>query len=193
MADEKPTTETVAAPAKVAEVTEPVTPPVVEEVFDKDRAMNTIHALREIEKQARKDAKELEQFKAEKAKRDEAEMTELQRIQKAANEREAENAKLKADILRRDVIAETGLPAIFADRLKGETKEDMLNDAQELAKLLPTMKVAPHVPLTNPANASTRETEAQKRERLFGKQGNVFDDMEAIKASGGGVFMKGAK
>ena len=187
MSETKPTTETVETLAKVAEVTEPVTPPApVEEPFDKDRAMNTIHNLREVEKQAKKDAKELEQLRADKTKRDEAEMTELQKFQKAANDREAENAKLKADILRRDVISETGLPATFADRLKGTTKEELLADAQELVKTLPTLKVAPHVPPTNPNNANPSETEAAKRERLFGKQGNPFD-YDQIKAKGGGV------
>lgn len=193
MADTNPTPEKVEAPVQSTEVTETVTPPASDEPFDKDRAMATIHNLREIEKQAKKDARELEQLRAEKAKRDEAEMTELQKFQKAANEREAENAKLKADILRRDVIAETGLPAIFADRLKGMTKEEMLADAQELAKTLPTVKMAPKLPATEPANASTKETEAQRYERLFGVQGQNLFDPDRLKERGGGVVVKGVK
>ena len=176
--------EIAADPTKIVEpVVEPETP--VEE-WDKERAKATILKLRESEKQAKKDAKELEQLKAEKSKRDEAEMTESQRNQKRAEEAEAKNTKLETDIIRRDVIAETGLPALFTDRLKGTTKEEMLADAQELAKTLPTIKTAPKVPPTNPSNADTNETDHQKRERLFGKQGNPFD-METIKAKGGGV------
>lgn len=185
MTDEKiPTTEIVAAAAS-APVTETVTE--IQEAFDKDRAMATIHNLREIEKKAKQDSKELEILKAEKVQRNEAEMTESQRNAKQAEEAMAENAKLKADILRRDVITETGLPAIFADRLKGETKEEMLADAQELAKTLSTLKIAPKLPPTNPGSANTNETDSARRDRLFGKQGNPFD-MDSIKEKGGGVF-----
>lgn len=184
MTETFPPTETVAAPASAPAVETPAP-----DEFDKDRAMNTIHALREIEKQAKKDAKELQELKAEKAKRDEAEMTESQRNAKRAEEAEAKAQKLEADILRRDVIAESGLPAIFADRLKGTTREEMLADAQELAKTLPTLKVAPHIQPTNPNNASAAETDAQKRERLFGRQGNPFD-IEFVKQQGGGVVWK---
>jgi hypothetical protein len=158
-----------------------------EETFDKDRAMNTIHALREIEKKAKQDAKELAQLKAEKEQRALAEMTEAQKLQKQAQDAAAEVAALKADILRRDVIAESGLPAAFAERLKGSTKEELLADAESLKALLPKVTTpAPHINATNPNGANANETDAQKRERLFGKQANPFD-MESVKAKGGGV------
>lgn len=183
MTDEAPlTTEKVEEPAKkvAPQEAEPV------EEFDKERAMKTINQLREIEKQAKKDAKELEALKAEQKKREDAELTELERLKKENAEIVAENAKTKADLLRRDVIAETGLPAMFADRLKGETREELLADAQELAKTLPELKTAPKLPKSNPDNANPSETDAQKRERLFGKQGNPFD-ISAVKEKGGGV------
>ena len=177
-------------PAPAETVEKPVEPTAQdvekEEEFDKERAMSTIHKLRAIESQAKKDAKELEQLKAEKSKRDEAEMTESQRNAKRADEAEAKAKQLEADVMRRDVIAESGLPAIFTDRLKGTTKEEMLADALELAKTLPTLKTAPKIPPTNPSNPNTAESDAAKRERLFGRQGNPFD-MDAIKERGGGV------
>jgi hypothetical protein len=86
--------------------------------------------------------------------------------------------------MKRDVIAETGLPAALADRLKGSTKEELVNDAKELLKLLPKTKTNQSV--TNPSGASIEETDAQRRERLFGKQGNPFD-IDEILAKGGGV------
>lgn len=158
-----------------------------EEAFDKDRAMKTINNLREIEKQAKKDAKRLAELEAKERERAEAELTEAQKAVKRAEEAEAKSKKLEADILRRDVIAETGLPAVFADRLKGETKDELLADAKQLAETLPTLKVAPKVNTTNPANATQSETDTQKRERLFGKPTNPFD-LDNIKAKGGGVF-----
>lgn len=171
-------------------VTEPQveTPPEpqVEEPFDKDRAMATINKLREQEKQHKKDQKELERLQAEEKKRADAQLSETERLSKQATELSAKNAKLESDLLRRDVIAETGLPASFASRLQGTTKEELLADAQELAKTLPQLKVAPKVKITNPENSNTVETEPEKRERLFGKPANPFD-FESVKAQGGGV------
>lgn len=180
-----PNTETVATAVQVtAESGE--TQPAVEE-FDKERAMKTIQNLRDFEKEAKKQLKELDALKADRAKKEQAEMTELQKLQKQADELAQHNAKLSADILRRDVIAESGLPPVFASRLQGSTKEEMLADAEELKKALPTIQTkAPHLPPTNPANAQSVETDAQKRERLFGRQNNIFD-VNAIKESGGGV------
>lgn len=169
---------------------EQVAPPASEtpaEVWDQDRAMETIKKLREIEKQAKKDQREFERLKAEEQKRLEAQMTEAERLKKQADELAAQNAKLQADILRRDVIAEAGLPPALADRLKGSTKEELLADAEELKKLLPKQK--PNQSVTNPSGASIEETEAQKRERLFGKKTNVFD-LKTIQAGGGGVIFK---
>jgi hypothetical protein len=163
---------------------------VPEEPFDKDRAMNTIHALRAVEKAAKAEHAELEALKAEKAKRAEAEMTEAQKLQKQAEDAKAEAAQLKLDLLRRDVVAESGIPAIFADRLQGATKEEMLADAEKLKAALPQpTKQAPHLNATNPSQATTKETDAEQRERLFGRQGGAFD-LDVIKAQGGGVVWK---
>lgn len=163
MSDEtNPTAETAEAKVQSTAVTDAT--PATEEVFDKDRAMNTIHVLREVEKKAKADAKELAQLKAEAAKRAEAEMTEADRLKKQAEEARAENERLKADILRRDVIAETGLPAVFAERLKGSTKDEMLEDAKEIMKAIPMAKPAQQkVAATNPANGNTQMTDDERR------------------------------
>jgi hypothetical protein len=177
-----PTTETVANAAQVVTNTESTT----EEAFDKERALRTIHAQREEMKEAKAQLKELAQLKAEKQQKLDAELSETERLKKQAEEVQQENARLKSDILKRDVVAETGLPAIFADRLKGDTKEAMLADALEIMKALPQQKVNPKVSATNPANAELVETDAQKRARLFGTQQNAFN-IDAIKQAGGGV------
>lgn len=163
----------------------PATEP--EEPFDKDRAMATIQKLREIEKKAKQDQKELEKYKAEEQKRIEAEMSETDRLKKQADEAMARADQLAAEILRRDVIFETGLPPILAERLRGSTKEEMLADAENLKKSLPLQKTPPRNSPINPANGEQTETEAQMRERLFGRQGNVFD-IKTIQAGGGGVL-----
>lgn len=189
----KPTGETPAATVQGADatVTNQTNPPAVE-TFDEARARATIKAQRDSEEKALKELskaqKELERYKAEEQKRADAELSEIDRLKKQYAEIEANNAKLQADILRRDVVNETGLPAIFADRLKGATKEEMLADAQEILKVLPqqTQIKTPHVKPTNPGNGQTAETETQKRVRLFGENGNIFD-LKNIEAQGGGV------
>lgn len=158
-----------------------------EEEFDKERAMNTIRQLREIEKKAKADAKELEKLKAEEQKRKDAELSEVERLKKQADELTKAKAELELSIMRRDVISKTGLPAVFADRLKGATKEEMLADAETLKKSLPQIK-QPGQTVTNPGNASQTETEAQMRERLFGKNARIFDLNEIKKGGGGVVF-----
>jgi hypothetical protein len=187
-----PTGETPAAQPQAAVQSEAVVPPTQPaeaEEFDKERAMKLINNLREVEKQAKKEAKELQELRAEKQKRSEAEMTELQRFQKQAEELQAQNAKLQSDLIRSKVIQEVNLPSIFADRLQGSNYEEMLADAKKILEVLPkqtTTKTAPTLNATNPANGQITETDAQMRERLFGKQGNVFDP-NIIKAGGGGV------
>lgn len=181
------TTEQPAEPVKPVE--QPVKssePPANEpEEFDKDRAMNTIKNLREIEKQAKKDAKELETLRAEKQQREEAEMTELEKANKQLADLQAKNAEMQANIWRNQAANEANLPPAFADRVKGATLEEMKADALKLAEALPKVK-APAIQPTNPSNGGHKENVAEMRERLFGRQGNVFD-MDAIRQGGGGV------
>ena len=179
----------------------PITPPVtepqvvtpetpVEEPFDKDRAMKTIEKLRDIEKQHKQDRKELERLQAEEKKRADAQLSETERLQKERDEIKAENAKIKSDLLRREVVDEVGLPATFATRLQGSTKEELLADAKELAKTLPQLKVAPKVPVTNPANGTTVNTEQELRAKLWGGSNGRLD-RDSIEKLGGGVVING--
>ena len=186
---ETPTEPPQSAAAPVTPPVQPPAAPAEPEEFDKDRAMATIKAQREQEKQLKAQLKDYERLKAEEQKRVEAAMTETEKLQKQTAELAAQNARLQGDILRRDVIAETGLPAVFADRLKGETKDEMLADAKELLKVLPAEKPKPpHLNNTSPNNANTAETDTQKRERLFGPTSQNIWDLESIKKLGGGVI-----
>lgn len=189
---QQPNTQGVTPSASAAaSVTPPTTPPPVPaepvEEFDRERAMATIKAQREEAKKLKAELKDYERLKADEQKRLDEQLSEAEKLGKRAEKLEAKNAELTLELLRRDVIAETGLPAVFADRLKGNTKEEMLADAEELKKVIPAEKPkAPHLNSTNPNAASTQETEAQRRERIFGRQSNIFD-LNAIQAGGGGV------
>ena len=202
MADINPTTQAVEPPVQGAGATDTtlnqaatgVSADLPVEQWDKARAADTIKAQREEAKQLKAQLKELEALKAEKRAKEDAELTELQRLQKQAAELQAERNRLALDLLRRDVVNETGLPAAFADRIKGDTKDAMLADAQEILKLLPQQpqtqtKTPPNVPATNPNGANLTESEAQMRQRLFGKTGSIFD-VEEAKRNGGGVIFR---
>jgi hypothetical protein len=173
---EQPVPEQAAPPASDVPVEE----------WDKERAAATIKAQRAEERKLRDQLKDYERLKADETKRIEAQMTEAERMKKQLDDLSAAKAKLETDMLRRDVIAETGLPAIFTERLKGATKEEMIADAKMLKESLPQLK-QPSQTVTNPGQASLNETDAQKRERLFGRQDNPFDP-DVIKKMGGGVF-----
>ena len=172
MADEiTPTTQAVGTDASAAgAVTEPAATTQPAEPFDADRAMETIKNLREIEKQYKKDRKQLEQLLAEKKQKEDAELSEIEKLRKSFAETADENARLKLDLTRREVISETGLPAVFADRLKGTTKEEMTADANELLKLLPQPEKprAPHLPTSNPSGAGTNQMTDEARREFLG-------------------------
>ena len=126
---------------------------------------------------------------AEKRRADEAErrLAELERermtdAEKVAAERddwrkkyEEQTAALAArelDLLRRDVAAETGLPAALARRLDGTTREELEADADALKALLPDPD-APRTPKPDPSAGSTGDK---------GKPSSVADAMARYQA-----------
>jgi len=155
--------------------------------FDAARAQALIEKQREELKAAKAAAKELAELKAAEAKRKDAELSELEKEKKARLELESQ---LKAATLRemqRAAAEKAKLPAEFADRIRGETAEDMEADAAKLAAALPkqpTIKTDP----TNPGNAERSETLAEMRERLMPKSVNIFDPT-FTRAQGGGLVI----
>lgn len=88
-------------------------------------------------RQARENEKELKRLKKAEDDRRREEMTETERLRADLAERD-----LKIDgILRKSIAAENGLPAEFADRLRGTTEEELAADAKRFAEL-----VKPKVP-----------------------------------------------
>jgi hypothetical protein len=155
--------------------------------------METIRKQREEMKQLKEAAKRLTELETAEAKRKEAEMTELQKLQAQL---EATNKALHAKELaeaRRAAADKVGLPAALANRLQGETPEELEADAQALLDTLPkpqpTEPAKPKSPgIVNPgANGSTQETYAQQKARIQGSSIDPFDP-ETAKRFGGGVF-----
>ena len=153
------------------------------QVIDKTETVEELKArLDEAERRAKNKAdeaarhfKKLEKFEQEEAKRKEAEMTEIELANKRAQELEAKVRQLEMNRLQHDIAAKVGLPAIYADRLKGETPEELEADAKLLLEAQPKQKAAPNTGTTNPGEqASKEETRAQKLERLVGSDANIW-------------------
>lgn len=155
----------MAEPDKV-EMTEPETQVVEEaEKFDEARAKELITKLRAAEKQGKADAKKLADYEAKEQARVDAEKSELQKAQDRADaaERKAKAAELA--VMRRDIAEKTKLPKGLADRIKGETPEEMEADALAILAELPE-KVAPPLNPTNPGAPQTGETDVERKRRL---------------------------
>lgn len=146
-------------------------------------------ALKKANSEAASHRKKLEAIeKAEQEKKD-AELSELEKTRKRLAELEAEATKLKRGELQRQAAEKAKLPPALAGRLQGETLEDLIADAEELAKTLPKPQ-APPLPPTNPAGsaANNSETDAERRARLYGTSTDLYNPAEAAKHGGGVVF-----
>ena len=165
-------------------VTEPQVEPPVEE-WDKERAAATIKAQRDENKAPTARAKRADELEAEAQKRADAELSETERLKKENEEIRAENARTKNTLMRNEAVLAAGLPVDFAKRLTGETAEELLADANELAKTMPQLRVAPKVPPTNPANAATVDSETEVRKKLWPQASRL--DINTIERLGGGV------
>jgi ribosomal protein L12E/L44/L45/RPP1/RPP2 len=95
----------------------------------------------------------------------EKQQADLQAAQAAARDKELQ-------LLRRDAAAQANLPAALAERLKGETLEDMLADAKSILAALPK-PAAPNVNASSgdgaaPRGAARSEDEKQRLADRFG-------------------------
>lgn len=156
------------------------------EPFDAARAMATIEKLRAEIKELKPRAKLADELSEAEKQRKEAEMSELQKLETKLAEATAKLKKAEIAELKRSVAAEVGLPAAFAERLQGETREELLDDAKTLLEALPKAPKPPALSPTSPgAGASAAETLEQKRARVYGSDLDVMSPGYATKHGGG--------
>ena len=121
---------------------------------------------RAAEREAREAAARAAELETKIAEYKRAEMDDQERIaaerddwRKKYEEQAAQLAARELDLLRRDVAAEKGLPAGMARRLSGTTREELEEDADELAALVakPAADVTPtaRVPKPDPSQGAT--------------------------------------
>ena len=150
------------------------------EPFDEARAMELIRKQREELKQAKKTAAELERYRKMEEERKQAEMSETERLQAELDKARGELKAKTVRTMQIEVAAKVGIPAALSDRLKGETPEEMEEDAKAILDMLPKQKAAPNSGATNPGEkAGANETWAQRKQRLEGAPPNIW--------AGGGV------
>jgi hypothetical protein len=143
-----------------------------------------------MEKEAAAAAKKLAAYEKAEEERRQAELTDLQKAQEKAEKAEAELQVTKLTIVRRDIAAAVGLPAAVADRLKGETVDEIEADAKALLEALPkNEKKAPNINPTNPGGATQSETLSQKKQRLgLTPSTDIFSDRFNAMKDGGIVL-----
>ena len=169
----------------------PKTEMVNGEVYDADRAMKTILQLRQKVKELEPKAKQAEELAVAEQKRKEAEMTELQKLQAQLDKANAELKAAQLNELRHSAAAKVGLPLVFADRLKGETPDELEADAKQILEALPKTPKPTTVSPTNPGpGASQGETLAQARSRIYGGQDIDVMSPEYARQHGGGVVVR---
>ncbi|MFA5151989.1 MAG: hypothetical protein WC554_05465 [Clostridia bacterium] len=154
-----PTVEPVIKPV----VTQPEKPMTLEELKAENERL-LLHAKNKEEEAARH-FKKIQSFEqAEQAKKD-AELSELDKEKKAREKAESDYKKIKLDLLKRDAATKVGLPEILANRLQGETPEEIEADAKQLLETLP--KKTSTASATNPGgDHQVGETDAERRKRL---------------------------
>lgn len=161
--------------------------------------------LREVNRESAERRKRLEALEQAETERKASEMSEAQKLQAkveaAEKDKQAALAKANSRILRAEIIARAANTFVdpedvflaLRDKLavNDEGEIDGLDEAlKELAKHKPhwTRKQAAQLSATNPAQAqASGETDAQRRARIYGAGGGIFDPNVA-RGHGGGVL-----
>jgi hypothetical protein len=144
----------------------PAAEPPTETVESLKAQLETVaKALKEANSEAAKRRKRLDELETAETQRKQAAMTEAERMKAELERTQAELKLTQRAILQRAVADETGLPAVFADRLRGETPDELRQDAEALLKSIPKQP-KPQPGTTNPGSGRTGETDAQRRMRL---------------------------
>lgn len=150
-------------------------------------------ALKKANNEAAKYRKAAEEALAEKKLKEDAELSEIDKLRRQLADTEAQAKALRLDGLKTKVAAEIGLPPAFAARLQGEDEDALKADAKSLLEAIPKQPATPKIQPTNPANAQApTETAAMRRQRIYsgGSTGGIFDVGGTEKRGGGVVWQE---
>lgn len=191
MTDQTPTGETPTKQEGETPTTTTTTAPDVAMTTEQLRAENEklAKALKEANKEAAARRKRLDEIEEAEKKRQDAELSEMDKLKKQLTEKDQQLTTMTLATLRTRVAAEVGLPAQFAERLRGMTEEEIKADAKALLEVIPKPQKA-NPGATNPGGAPTN-SEAELRKLVYGRV-DPFDP-EFVKRTGGGVMDWGAR
>jgi septal ring factor EnvC (AmiA/AmiB activator) len=148
-------------------------------------------ALKDANRESAGRRKRLEELEQAEQTRKDQELSELEKLQKKYQETEAKAAKLEREALQRAAAEKIGLPLAFANRIQGETPEEMAEDAKALLEAMPkpAPAKAPALSPTNPGSgAAVGETDEQKRARIYRQGSGLLWNPDNARANGGGVI-----
>lgn len=117
-------------PVVPAAVEETANPPAHTDAGDETAEMLPRKVVEEARREAAKYRTRAQEAEARLREIDDATKTEAEKALQRAEEAEARAAELE----RRDVARDAGLPVSWADRLRGDSRDELLADAQQLAK-----------------------------------------------------------
>lgn len=164
MADDTTTTETVEdAPAATEAVTESTT---TETTATEGTSPEEVARIRAALAKANKEA---ERLRLKEKEREDAQLSEIEKVKRDADEAKIELEKLRSAKVRADIALELGLPAKWVGRLQGDTEDELRADAAEiLADLNKPKKPAPDA--SQGARTSALSEDDQFFESIYGKQ-----------------------
>jgi len=154
-----------------------------DEEYEPERALELIQKQRQFEKDLKKANEKLQKFEHLEQERKKAELSEIDRLKLEKQEAEQKLADLTRKEQRREIAEKVKLPFALADRIKGETPEEMEADAKQLFESLPK-PVTPKTGVTNPG--------AQAKEPAVERLNSDIDPFDPawVKAHGGGAILK---
>lgn len=123
----------------------------------------TRKALKDANREAAERRKKLEAYEKAEAEKAAAELSETERLKKQLEDTAAKLRAVEIANLKQRTAAAAGLPPELADRLQGETEDDLKADAAALVKLMPPKQ--PKAGPTNPAEGR-QESSYERGARL---------------------------
>lgn len=171
----KNTGETPNAETKTASETPAETQPV-KTAAELEAELNSVRAaLKKANNESAERRKRLEEFERSK----QGEQTETEKLRAEMDALKAQLAQTSLTAMRNRVAANLGLPAALADRLRGETEEEMTTDAQSILSLIPKAAAAKPMPAMNPGEKPRLTREAI--EKMTPEQINKhWDEIQAF-------------
>ena len=164
MADDTTTTETVEEATEATEAANEST--TTETAATEGTSPEEVARIRAALAKANKEA---ERLRLKEKEREDAQLSEIEKAKRDADEAKIELEKLRSAKVRADIALELGLPAKWVGRLQGDTEDELRADAAEiLADLNKPKKPAPDA--SQGARTSALSEDDQFFESIYGKQ-----------------------